>query len=153
MLPDSSLRAVRAGTLHIGVYASPAYLAQQGTPASWEDVSRHEVISSLALSSKPESWRVERGGRATHVEVRPRLVVNTTDAAAEAAAAGLGLVRLVSYQAEPLVRSGALVAVTLPDTRTLPIHLVQPAGTQTAARIRLFVSEIATGLRRLFPAE
>ena len=40
--------------------------------------------------------------------MRPRVIVNSTDAAAEAAAPGLGLVRLVSYQADPLVRTGAL---------------------------------------------
>lgn len=150
-LPDSSLLAVRAGTLHVGVYASPAYLAAHGAPRSWEELATHDVISSLAISPVPERWRVEAGGRTTQIAVRPRVVVNTTDAAAEAAVAGLGLVRLVSYQADPLVRSGALVAVPLPDTRVIPIHLVQPGGAYTPTKLRLFVAEMAEGLRRRFP--
>jgi len=150
-LPDSSLRALRAGTLQFGVYASPAYLAAHGVPASWEELANRDVVSSLTVEPVPERWRVEAGGRATQLTVRPRVVVNTTDAAAEAAVAGLGLTRLVSYQADQLVRSGALVAVPLPDTRTIPIHLVQHGGAYVPSKLRLFVADMAQGLRRRFP--
>lgn len=149
-LPDSSLRAVRAGSLRLGVYASPAYLAEHGAPASWEELATRDVISSLALGPVPERWRVEAGGRPVQVAVRPRVVVNTTDAAGEAAAAGLGLVRLVSYQADPLLASGALVPVPLPEARILPIHVVQPGGAYTPVKVRSFATEIAAGLRRRF---
>jgi len=150
-LPDSSLRAVRAGTLGIGIYASPKYLADHGVPSSWKDLAARDVITSLALSPVPERWRIETNGRTLNLPVRPRVVVNTTDAAAEAAVAGLGLVRHVTYQADPLVRSGALVAVPLRDTRIIPIHLVQPGGAYTPTKLRLFVAEIAQALRKRFP--
>jgi DNA-binding transcriptional LysR family regulator len=150
-LPDSSLRAVRAGTLRYGVYASPAYLARRGVPDSWEALAACDVISSLAIAPFPERWRIETDGRTMQLAVRPRVVVNTTDAAAEAAVAGLGLVRLVSYQADPLVRSGALVAVPLTESGVVPIHVVQPGGRHTPAKQRLFVADIADGLRRRFP--
>ena len=150
-LPDSSLRAVRAGTLRVSVYASPSYLAEHGAPRSWKQLAARPVITSLAIAPGPERWRVWMGGRATSLTVRPRVVINTSDAAAEAAVAGLGLVQLVSYQADPSLRSGALVSVPLPDTRAIPIHLVQPGGAYTASRVRLFVADIAHGLRRRFP--
>ena len=84
--------------------------------------------------------------------MRPRLVVNSTDAAAEAAVSGLGLVRLVSYQADPLVRVGALAEAPLPDTRVIPIHLVQPGGPRAPAKARLFIEAIAADLRKHFVA-
>jgi DNA-binding transcriptional LysR family regulator len=150
-LPDSTLRAVRAGTLRLGVYASPGYLAAHGAPATWDDLAGREVVSSLTVTPAPDRWRVEVEGRARQVAVRPRVVVNTTDAAAAAAAAGLGPVRLVSYQARALVREGALVALDLPESRLIPIHVVQPAGAYTPAKVRLFVAEIGKGLRTAFP--
>lgn len=150
-LPDSTLRAVRAGSLRFGVYASPSYLADHGTPTCWDTLTQHDVISSLTVTAVPDRWRVEVEGRTRQVAVRPRLVVNTTDAAAEAAVAGLGLVRLVSYQAQALVHAGALVAVDLPETHRIPIHVVQPGGSYTPAKVRVFVAEIAQALRRAFP--
>ncbi|MBV9079475.1 MAG: LysR family transcriptional regulator [Methylobacteriaceae bacterium] len=149
-LPDSTLRAVRAGTLRFGVYASPGYLAEAGAPGSWDDLADRDVVSSLTVTPVPERWRVEVDGRPRQIAVRPRLVVNTTDAAAEAAAAGLGLVRLVSYQADALVRAGKLVALDLPETHRIPIHLVQPGGAYIPAKVRLFVAEVGRGLRAAF---
>lgn len=150
-LPDSSLRAVKAGTLRYGVYASPSYLEARGVPDSWEALFGHETISSLTVTPMPDRWRFHQAGRRGQVPVRPRLVVNTTDAAAEAAVAGLGLVRLVSYQADALVAAGALVAVPLPESGTLPIHLIQPGGALASAKVRLFVAEFGKALRTAFP--
>lgn len=109
------------------------------------------MVSSLTVTPVPDRWRVNIDGRVHQIAVRPRLVVNTTDAAAEAAVAGLGLVRLVSYQALEHVRMGALVALDLPEGHRIPIHIVQPGGGHAPAKVRLFVSEIEKKLRAYFP--
>jgi len=41
--------------------------------------------------------------------------------------------------------------MSMPDTRVIPIHLVRPGGAYTPDKLRLFVVEIAEGLRRRFP--
>lgn len=150
-LPDSSLRATRAGQVRQAVYASPDYLARHGTPLTPHDLGRHSTISCLALTPVPERWSFKGAGGVATVAVAPRLVVNTTDAAADAAAAGLGLAFLVSYQTDHHVKAGRLVEV-LADHQLppIPIHLVQPAGRYTPAKVRLFVDEIGQGLRRQF---
>jgi DNA-binding transcriptional LysR family regulator len=85
------------------------------------------------------------------VPVLPRLVVNTTDAAADAAAAGLGLTLLVSYQVAHHLADGRLVEVLAGRTRSpIAIHLVQPAGRFPPAKVRLFVDEIGRALRSRF---
>jgi DNA-binding transcriptional LysR family regulator len=78
-------------------------------------------------------------------------VVNTTEAAADAAAAGLGLAFLVSYQAAPHVAAGRLVEVMSDHSlEQIPIHIIQPAGRFTPAKVRAFIDEIGAGLRRKF---
>jgi len=87
------------------------------------------------------------------VAVRPRLVVNTAEAALEAAAAGLGLVPLLSYQAEAALAAGRLVPVLEAFAPPpVPIQLVHPAGRHTPAKVRAFVERAGRALRARFGA-
>ena len=148
-LPDSTLRATRSGSVRLGLYASPSYLERRGTPMSPHELAMHDVVASTVTTPTPDRWSLAAG---SSVAVRPRLVVNTTEAAAEVATSGLGIVRLVSYQAAPLIEDGRLVQLALGhDGPVIPIYLVQPAGPFTPAKVRLFVAEIGDALRRRFP--
>ena len=83
--------------------------------------------------------------------VKPRLVINTTEAAADAAAAGLGLAYLVSYQAAHYLAAGSLVEVLSEHSvDQIPFHIVQPAGRYTPSKVRAFIEEVGGGLRRKF---
>jgi DNA-binding transcriptional LysR family regulator len=150
-LPDSSLRAARVGQLYSAVYASPAYLERHGVPGAPAELAEHHVISCLAITPIPERWSFDGAGGVGAVTVRPRLIVNTTDAAADAAADDLGLTFLASYQAERHVREGRLVRVleNFEPTR-LPIHIVQPAGRFLTPNVRLFIDMLASELRAKF---
>ncbi len=150
-LPDSSLRAVRVGRVALGVYASPNYLARCGAPLTPHDLRDRPVVSSTAVSPVPNRWTLEGEGGAETVPVLPRLVVNTTDAAAEAAAAGIGLTLLISYQVAHHLADGRLVEVLTGYARPpIPIHLVQPAGRFPPAKVRLLIDEIGRALRARF---
>jgi len=150
-LPDSSLRATRVGQVWMSVYGSPEYLAAHGTPTKASELARHAVISCLTVTPLPERWSFERPNGVETVTVKPRLVVDTTDAAVDAAAAGLGLAYLISYQTDHLVAAGRLVDV-FPDfgMPPIPIHIVQPAGRFPPLKTRLFVEEVGPALRRQF---
>jgi DNA-binding transcriptional LysR family regulator len=150
-LPDSSLRATRAGTVKRAVYASPSYIARYGVPTSPSELIGHRTISAGTINSNPDRWSFRGAGGVSHAAVRPRLVVNTTEAAADAAAAGLGLAFLVSYQVAQHVAAGRLVEV-LSDysIEQIPIQIIQPAGRFTPAKVRAFIDEIGAGLRRQF---
>jgi DNA-binding transcriptional LysR family regulator len=150
-LPDSSLRATRAGTVKMGVYASPSYIARHGVPATPSELVQHRTIASGTINPTPDRWSFGGAGGVSHVAVKPRLIVNTTEAAADAAAAGLGLATLVSYQAAQHVAAGRLVEVLSEyNVEQIPIHVVQPAGRFTPVKVRAFIDEIGAGLRRKF---
>jgi DNA-binding transcriptional LysR family regulator len=150
-LPDSSLRAVNVGSVHMAVYGSPDYLARTGAPRMPHDLARHSIISCSGMTSVPEHWSFDGVKGVDGVAVKPRLVVNTADAAADVAASGLGLTYLVSYQVEAHVKAGRLRQV-LSDyiAPAFPIHIVHPAGRFVPTKVRLFVEHIASELRAKF---
>jgi DNA-binding transcriptional LysR family regulator len=94
-LPDSSLRAVRVGQVRRVVCASPQYLARQGVPVTPRDLGNHSVVACTAVTPIPDRWSFHGPGRVTSVAVTPRLVVNTTAAAVDAALDGAGLTCII----------------------------------------------------------
>lgn len=150
-LPDSSLRAINVGSAFMAVYGSPGYLARHGIPQRPADLLEHDLISCSALTPAPSHWSFEGAGGVDGLAISPRLIVNTPDAAAEAAAADAGLTFLVSYQVEALVDAGRLVKVLAEyQTPPFPIHIVQPSGRFAATKVRLFVEHTAAHLRSKF---
>lgn len=150
-LPDSSLRAVTVGHVHMAVYGSPEYLKHYGTPETPQALDRHAIISCTGLTNVPEYWSFDGVNGVDGVSVKPRLVVNTADAAAQAAADGLGLAYLVSYQVEEHVRSGRLREILSNYiAAAFPIHVVHPSGRFVSTKVRRFVEHAANALRGKF---
>lgn len=149
-LPDSSLRALRVGTVQESIYASPDYLAARGTPVTPRDLIGHRIIACTTITPIPDRWSFVEIGP---VPVQPCLVVNTTEAAVEAAASGLGIAFIVSYQAEPHLAAGRLARILSDfEPPPEPVHLVHPAGRHQPARVRLLLDHLADGLRLGFGA-
>ena len=109
-LPDSDLVARRIGHIQWVVCASPAYLARRGEPASPSDLAEHECIAFEGLQTSRD-WRFSSGADAQSAPIRPRFSVNTADAIMDAAIAGLGIARVLSYQAAAAIQSETLVSI------------------------------------------
>jgi DNA-binding transcriptional LysR family regulator len=138
-LPDSSLIAVRLGTIGRVVCASPAYLAAHGVPAHPEELAGHDAVTFAGLSS-PKEWSFRIGDATQRFPVRSRLTVNTAEAALDAVMAGAGLTRVMSYQAAAAVRDGRLVMLLrdyAPEPN--PISLVYPSGRLVPLKLRAFL--------------
>src|SRR5436305_877377 len=90
-LPDSSLRAIRAGEVRRGVYASPAYLRRRGVPKHPRQLPDHACVAFTAVTPIAERWSFHHAKGSLAVTVAPRLVVNTGEAAIDAAVGGIGL--------------------------------------------------------------
>jgi DNA-binding transcriptional LysR family regulator len=104
------------------ICASPDYLARRGVPR------------------KPHK-------AAFTVEPRPKLAVNTTDAAIQAALAGIGIIRVLSYQVSDQLRSGALqelLAEFAPEP--LPVNVLHAAD-PLPLKVRCFLDWIVPRLR------
>jgi DNA-binding transcriptional LysR family regulator len=129
-LPDSSLRARQVGHVRWMVCASPRYLSRAGTPRTPEALARHTCISFDAGTPLADHWTFPRtGGRNRSIALRPRLVVNTAQAGIDAAIAGLGMVRVLSYQiAQPLAAKKLRLVLEAFAPPPVPIHIVQLPG-------------------------
>jgi len=147
-LPDSRLNALPLGSLRRVVCASPAYLAAHGRPRVPADLVRHHCVTFDAVASA-ESWSFPKKGAGDEtVAIRSRLVVNTAEAAVDGAVAGIGLVRVLSYQAEPARRAGELeVVLARHEPPPTPVHLVYDAQQRVALKLRAFIDFAAPRLR------
>jgi DNA-binding transcriptional LysR family regulator len=148
-LPDSSLRARQVGVVHPVTCASPAYLERAGVPRNPDALSKHSCIAFTGTTPIVDRWSFPvQGKRERSVSVRARLILNSGQAAIDAALAGLGVVRVLSYQVDQLVREGRLQVVLRSfEAEAVPVHLVHLPGVQTRAAVA-FTELAAERLRR-----
>jgi len=146
-LPDSSMMALRVGYIRRIVCASPAYLAQHGTPQTPQDLLKHTVISASSISPSVE-WKFRQDHELTAVRIKPRLIVTTNDAAIEVAQRGFGITRLMSYQITPQLSDHSLQVILKEfELPPLPVHVMHREGRHKSARVRTFVDVMVEGLR------
>lgn len=146
-LSDSSLIATRVGTIRRITCASPDYLRQRGTPGQPEDLALYDCISFTGLSS-PERWSFPVKGTLRNVAVRSRLVVTTAQAAIDAAVAGLGITRVLSYQAAAAIAAGRLQPILADfEPEPVPVNVIHGEGRAPRAKVRAFVRLASRRLR------
>jgi DNA-binding transcriptional LysR family regulator len=146
-LPDSSLTATRIGAVRRVTVASPDYLERHGRPAAPGDLAHHRVIFPSATGGAL-AWDYVAVGRQRAIRLKPALNVNTMQGAIDAAIAGWGVTRVLSYQVGDAIASGALAEVLVEsEDREMPIHLVHSEGRRAAAKIRAFIDLAAQRLR------
>lgn len=146
-LPDSELVARQVGHIHWVLCASPDYLAQRGEPGAPEDLAGHDCIAFEGLQTR-RLWRVGAGAAARSITISPRFSVNTADAVIEAATAGLGIARVMSYQAAASVGARRLVPVLADQGyEPLPVHLVHRGQRSQPLKLRAFLDFVAPRLK------
>ncbi|MBR0939044.1 LysR family transcriptional regulator [Bradyrhizobium jicamae] len=147
LLPDSSLIATRVGEVRHVICASPDYLAANGIPVTLGDLDKHRLVSFQSVSAL-STWTFEYDGTEKTISFRSRLSVNTIDAAIDAALAGAGLVRAVSYQIADHVRAGRLAVVLEAfEPQLRPVHLVYDTQSRLPLKLRAFVDFVVPRLR------
>ncbi|MFF7397238.1 LysR family transcriptional regulator [Achromobacter sp. NPDC008082] len=150
-LSDSGLTAVHVGALRHLVVASPDYLARHGEPRTLNDLSTHRAVA-MAYDVRMAQWLfpAPKGAR-TYQPPQPdiRLTVNSQEVAIEAALAGHGLIRALSYQVQDLLAQGRLQTVlTDYEPALVPVHLVYVGGGKAPARVKSFIEFAAARLRK-----
>lgn len=147
-LPDSGLLAKRVGTLQLVTCASPDFIDRCGPLASPSALAGVDCVTFIGMPGGTRwVFKSRRHGRKT-VRVRPRLSVNTAEAAIAAATAGVGVTRLLSYQAHAAFQSGHLrpILERFEDT-PVPVHLVYRPTRSNNPRVREFVRLAGERLR------
>ena len=151
-LPDSGMVAMKVGEVRWITVASPSYLAARGAPTTPGALVDHDCIAFEDLKSS-RSWTFAPGPDNGPVAIRPRLGVNTADAVIEAAASGLGVARLTSYQAAASIRAGRLVSMLRDyEPSPIPVHLIHGGPPLLPLKLRAFLDFAAPRLRQSLAA-
>ncbi len=146
-LPDSSMVVSRVGAVSRVVCGSPGYFARRGTPKSPAALAEHDCITFEGLTS-PDEWKFGAGKSSQSVSVRSRLVVNTAEAAIDAAIAGVGVTRVLSYQTASALRANKLVRVLRRfEPEPSPVSLVHAGQGRLPLKLRAFLDFAAPRLK------
>ena len=147
-LAESSAIASRVGALHRIVVASPDYLARCGTPKAPAELGAHAIVAFSGMEGA-DRWVFRGQGGEASVAIRPRLVVTTAEAAVDAARAGFGVTRVLSYQAADDIARGSLRRLLQAhEGAELPVHLLYPGGRHPPPKLRAFLDFAVPRLRR-----
>jgi DNA-binding transcriptional LysR family regulator len=138
-LPDSSLITTRIGTVRNVVCGSPGYFTARGKPKTLDELGRHDCVTFEGLIS-PSVWTFTFGKDTKSVAIHSRLVVNTAEAAINAAIAGIGIARVLSYQVAHEIRTDQLI-LALEDFEPAPwpISLVYTDQRLLPSKVRVFL--------------
>jgi len=139
---QDSLLIRRLGRLTLGLYASAAYLAERGAPASLDDLGAHDVVTADAAMALPHlAWFADAARRG-----RTALRTDSLPAHLAAARAGWGIALL----AKPLGDAAPELHRVLPQAPTpqLDINLVWHADLKGVARVRALLDFMAELMKR-----
>lgn len=138
-LPDSSMVAQRLGEVRWVTCASPAFIAANGTPETPQDLLKLNCIMFEGRYSN-SVWNFGSGKNTVALNIKPRLTVNSADAAIAAAIGGAGITRVLSYQIAAAESDGKLQRLLRnfePDI--LPVHLIHAEQSILPLKLRTFL--------------
>ena len=146
-LADSPLTARKLGETRRVIVASPDYLARRGTPQLPEDLHGHNCLSFNFRRAEP-IWPFRKDGRDYSLTVKGSIEANNGETLGQLAAAGVGVTRVGAFSVADEIASGRLVPLLEEfnpgDIET--IHAVFVGGSNTPARVRVFVDFLAERL-------
>ena len=138
-LPDSRQKALRLGDIGWVTCASPEYLSHRGEPDTPDALTNHDCVMFEGLYST-SSWTFGRGSESRDISIRPRLSVNSADAAIAAAIRGAGVTRVLSYQvAESVARGDLKLILRSFEPEPLPVHLLYAGQSLLPLKLRAFI--------------
>lgn len=139
----------KLGECCLQTVASPAYLAQHGTPAHPDELRHHECLLYTS-SSTAAQWTYRIDGQIRNVAVRGRLAANNGLALLAANAAGMGISVQPDFLAEPFLASKAVVEI-LAEFRPPPlgIYAVLPSNRYIPHRVAALMDYLGQALKQM----
>lgn len=139
-LPTSSLVARTLLQTTVILVASPAYIAQHGSPDNPTHLAQHRIID-LSNKVSRSAWQLyKKNGEAISVIVEPTLAINEPSITLDLAEQGMGIATLPMLYAAEGLRTGRLQRV-LPhfDRGRRSIHAVYPSRRLLTPKVRAFI--------------
>ncbi|UES59795.1 LysR family transcriptional regulator (plasmid) [Roseibium aggregatum] len=147
-LPDSRLLSRKLSPHRLCCYASPDYLAAQGTPMHPDDLQGHQTVNLRYQSSgQLFRWPFRVGDRDIEIMPSSAIIVDASEAVIATVAEGAGIGMATSFMATPWVNRGALVPV-LADfaVERHNITAVSPESRRTNPTVRAFLAMLTEAL-------
>ena len=142
-LESSTLVSKRLATTRMVLCASPAYLAQHGTPTHPADLAQHSVISYSYWATKDE-WRFNGPEGPVSVKTNPCIHTNSGDTCRAAALSHQGVILQPTFLVGKDLSDGTLVEL-MPEYRSieLGIYAVYPTRKHVSAKVRALIEFLA----------
>ena len=148
--PQTDTLVVRQlGLLHRRLYASPTYLQRRGTPQSVEDLRSHDLITH-SQHEHLNVWPTQNG---THFRASGPFSSDNAATMTSMAIAGLGIARIPSLVAAPLLAQGKLQNVLINQINDTPttVSAFMLAGRHRLPKIRACLDHWAQWLHNTSP--
>ena len=148
---DCNLMLRKIADLEFSLCAAPLYLHRAGEPAQVGELSDHDCL----LNTNDPIWHLRQGGHDVHLKVNdPVYSSNSYQTLRKAALAGRGIGLLPIRLVRDDLASGTLVNLLpgceVPDR---PLYALHSPGSQTLARVRLFLDFVTDWFRKQAPAQ
>jgi DNA-binding transcriptional LysR family regulator len=125
-IPRDMIAVPLGKAVRFACVASPAYLAQAGTPETPDDLARHRCIGHRLPGGRLYRWEFERAGQGMTVETAAGAVVlDDEELMVEAAVQGLGIAYVAEAAAAPALKAKQLRAVLtdwMPAAEALAVY-------------------------------
>jgi len=149
-LRESRLLARKLGESRMVVLASPAYLAQNGTPQTPADLARHNLLG-FCFSKQFDGWPfLDGNGGVMTVAPIGNVLISDGEAMQQLAIAGTGIARLTRFHVENEIKAGRLVPI-LEDFNPGDLEAIHAVfvghGGQLPARVRAFLDYLVANVR------
>jgi DNA-binding transcriptional LysR family regulator len=140
--------ARRIGSSQLQAVASPAYLAEHGTPRHPSELIHHECLSYTTTAESKQTWSFDVDGMLTAYPIRARIHSNNGEALNDAVERGLGIALQPDFIIERSLQSGKVLTILtefpLPE---LGIYAMLPSNRQVPHRVRVLMEFLADQLR------
>jgi DNA-binding transcriptional LysR family regulator len=148
---DCNLMLRKIADLKFTLCAAPSYLHRAGPPLQAAELSDHDCL----VNTNDPIWHLNSGGNELHLKMsEPVYSSNSYVTLRKAAIAGRGLAVLPMRLVGDELADGTLVTV-LPDCEVpdRPLYALHSPGTQTTARVRLFLDFVSDWFRKQAPTQ
>ena len=148
---DCNLMLRKIADLKFSLCAAPNYLHRAGPPLQAAELSDHDCL----VNTNDPIWHLNQDGNELHLKMsEPVYSSNSYVTLRKAAIAGRGLAVLPMRLVGDELADGTLVTV-LPDCEVpdRPLYALHSPGTQTTARVRLFLDFVSDWFRKQAAAQ
>jgi DNA-binding transcriptional LysR family regulator len=148
---DCNLMLRKIADLQFALCAAPAYLHRAGQPTQIADLNDHDCL----VNTNDPIWHLRSSGHDVHLKVsEPVYSSNSYVTLRKAAIAGRGIgllpIRLVSEELADGTLRNVIEDAEVPDR---PLYALHSPGSQTTARVRLFLDFVTDWFRKQAPAQ